>query len=287
MYPQDTKVEGSGKAFAHLFRGMQRKGVVAVGELLTRVSATSHCVAFWPIVDDGQSELPPQEGMVMIYLPFQDEIRTLPKEKDYAARMCGGELEAMDIDGPDPVPSLDMVKSSTHSLVSNELVDAMVELIKKQSLDDRMLGKDFENAYITEFYNYLESQSLGIHWEPSSDYDTVLTEEHARIIHDTVGEQVEIIKGLLPDDVTPEKAAGKRKSVVAADPDADDTGIDWDQEYDDERIAKLTVPTLKKYCQAHGLKRTGNKSDLIQRVTDDIAERRAVAKAIKKEPGTL
>ncbi|GKZ00401.1 hypothetical protein MPSEU_000993100 [Mayamaea pseudoterrestris] len=283
MYPQESKVAGSSKAFAQLFYAMQRKNVLAVGEMLTRVSATSRCVAFWPVTNDGTSNLPPQEGMVMVYLPFQDECRTLPPDKDYAARMSSGrQLDAMDVDGPDPVVSHDVALSSSSApaFVSSALVDATVELIKKQSLNDRVLGVDFENAYITEFYNYLESQSLGTHWEPTNDYDTIMTEEHERAILDAVGEQIEAIKNLLPDD---EKATGKRKSVVSADPDAGDTGIDWEQEFDDGRIGKVTVPNLKKYCQAHGLTRTGNKGDLVQRVCDHIAERRAAYKAVKQE----
>ena len=48
-YPSEERTEGSVPAFAHLHASMLRKGVLAIGELLSRVSATSRLVAMWPL----------------------------------------------------------------------------------------------------------------------------------------------------------------------------------------------------------------------------------------------
>jgi hypothetical protein len=275
IYPQDNKVQGSSKAFAQLFYGMQRKGVVAVGELLQRVSATSRCVAFWPKVDDGSSHLPPQEGMIMMYLPFEDELRVMPERKDYAVRMSTL-MDQTTSDGPDTVmgdgPDIVMSDDAAPSTrwVPEELVEAAVSLIEKQTLADRVLGVDFQNARLAETWKLLEHEALRLEWEPSNDYDTVINPEHERAIMDAAGEQVNQLFSILPEDEA--KVTGKRKKT--ADPDADDTGIDWDQEYDTGMISKLTKNPLEKYCSAHGLKKSGNKQELVKRVIEDIANRR-------------
>ena len=289
MFPQESKVEGSGRAFASLLEGMKRKNVLAMGEILTRVSATSRLVAFWPIVD-GAPELAPQEGMVMVYLPFQDEIRSLPKEKDYAARFyCGMDGGADDSGRMDIEDKMDQVESSvfegSSSFVSSELVDATGNIIKKLTLLDRQLGVDFVNAYLTEFYKDLERTALGIEGSISNDYDTILTEERKQATLDEVGKDVEVFESLLPED-TPLTTAGKRKSTTStANPGADDTGIDWNEDYDEGRIEGATIPQLKKYCEAHGLKKGGKKAELVERVTDHIIEqRKSAAKIVKTEP---
>jgi hypothetical protein len=280
MYPQESKVEGSNKAFAQLVYGMRRKGVMAVGELLTRVSATSRCVAFWPIVGEESGDLPPQEGMVLTLLPFEDENRSIPIEKDYAVRMSI-QMDEVGMDGPVPVASSS--GSGGSSFVPSELVDATTQLIKKQSLNDRVLGVDFLNAYLSEFFTYLEKQALRVDWRPSNDYDTLLTPEHEQAILDAVRSQIDHLINVLPEDSKIVKASGKRKALTA--PGADETGIDWEEAYDNGTIGKQVNKNLAQYCAAHGLTKSGNKSDLVDRVTQDIAERRATSiKAVKLEP---
>lgn len=47
-------------------------------------------------------------------------------------------------------------------------------------------------------------------------------------------------------------------------------GIDWYDRVQSDELHSLNVTVLKQYCIVHGLARSGNKKDLMQRVKDHI-----------------
>jgi non-homologous end joining protein Ku len=83
LYPNEDKVKGSTAAFANLRASMmRRKGVVAIGELLTQVTATSRLVAIFPqdekcLPEEAGGDLEVPQCMVAYSLSFEGDVREL------------------------------------------------------------------------------------------------------------------------------------------------------------------------------------------------------------------
>lgn len=246
-------VSGGCDAFAHLHASMIRKGVVAIGELLTRVTATSRLVVMWPtggsannnyyndnvvsssgcdnfMSDDG---LPP--GLAMASLPFEDEVRL--QEPDIAT-------ETWD---------------NTHTdVASEELICSTMELIQRQTLTGAAIGENFDNANLLQFWDYVEHIALAEPIQPEDcyhKYDTVINKAEVR---KAFGAQIDQIKSLLPDDIIPEK----KPSIRQRKREPDDSGIDWEMMYSENRISDCRVPDLKKKLRSIGETVSGNKQEV-------------------------
>ena len=256
MYPNDEMVEGSCVAFANLHASMIRKGVVAIGELLTRTQSSSRLVAVYPIPEksDGEQEttLPRPSGMLAVPLPFEDWIRAV--EPDAAAR-------ATSEGGPDS------------DLATDELIRAFEDIVRKQTLQDAVIGEDFENAYLSDFWKYVERIALDEPAAPLQEYDTIVDEE---LVSKLVGREVETILSLLPEDVVPTKEGRKRDLVP------DDSGIDWQEKLLSESIDSCTAVDLKKYLRSVGAMVSGRKGELVDRVTDHLRQQQP-SKRLKQE----
>jgi Ku70/Ku80 beta-barrel domain len=250
---------GGCEAFVHLRSSMIRKGVIAVGELLTRVTASSRLVVLWPtgtissqyyengikssdVVDCNMriqngvnhDQLPP--GLAMATIPFEDEMRA--QEIDIA-------LQSFEATGTD--------------LASSALVSAMSDLIQKQTLTDVEIGENFDNAALLQFWDYVEQIALGETTEQQKRYyDTILDRKEIRRI---VGTQIEQINQLLPEDVKLAKTSatgGGRKRKI----EPDDSGIDWQSLYAENRLSDCKVPDLKKKLRSLGEAVSGIKAEV-------------------------
>jgi len=229
VYPNDEVAQGSIVAFAHLHASMLRKRVLAIGELLTRKTATSRLVALWPLEAEEGFRCAP--GMLAVLLPFEDDMKVQT-----------------------PEPPID------DELVTAELVEAAGNLVQHQTLVDAVIGQDFENAALLKYWNTV--QQFAIPGTPAcveSEFDTVVNEKE---ISELCGKEIDHFKSLLPDDIAVKKEAGqKRKKVLPAD----ESGINWESVYWDQAWSDCKVPQLKAYLGSVGLPKTGNKNDLIGR----------------------
>lgn len=293
------------EAFCHLHASMLRKGVLAMGEVLHRVQWTSRLVAIYPlepsgggdgVLDGNEKETRPAQppGMMVITLPFEDDMRAL--ELDAAMKELLVKQPIIFKDEPDLVdPAVkmepDMIESNENTTVngnenkgniaSEELVQATVDLIGRQRLEGMELGKDFENAALAEFFNYLESVALEVPLgEEEEDFDTRIDDD---TILDAAQDQIEAVVKLLPEDVEISKTSGARKRKLVAD----DSGFDWEDLYRTDALADCKVPDLKKYLRSVGEPLSGNKGALILRVTHHLREQlekqRDGKVAVKKE----
>jgi len=61
------------------------------------------------------------------------------------------------------------------------------------------------------------------------------------------------------------KAGAKRKA-----PERPAHEVNWQQLAAEGNLDALTIPDLKSYCDAHKLKKSGKKSDLVQRITEHL-----------------
>jgi hypothetical protein len=264
-YPNDERVEGSSSAFAHLHAAMLRKNVVAIGELLTRVSGTMHArlVAMRPLEEElcedeinGQvvSRLKSPPGMVVVALPFEDDVRAM--EPDAAVRS---------------------LETGGTAIATEKIVNAAMDLVQKQTLSNVEIGENFENATLAKFWDYVEHVALGECSPAEEEYDTVVDKEGVLKV---AGEQITALKESLPPDVVvkPETAGSKRKI------EADDSGVDWELMFVEGRLSDCKNDQLKKKLRSvQGAKLTGNKGELVERVTEILEREFSGKQAVKEE----
>lgn len=233
LYPNDEKVMGSTVAFANLHASMIRKGVVAIGELLTKVTATSRLIAMFPQVevsDEGGLQVQPP-GMVTVLLPFDDDVRGLDEDTGEATK---------------------------------ESVNAGVNLIEHMMFDKEFELDFFKNDSLAHFWHYIESIALETTLpEPEETLNMVSDED----VREAAGKEIDAFFASLPEDIEKPKAVKKRKLVK------DESACDWLDLYKTDSLCDCNIDELKKYLRSVGEKLVGKKADLIDRVAQSIGGR--------------
>lgn len=236
LYPNDSKVKGSATAFANLHASMIRKGVYAVGELLTKVSATSRLVAIFPQeekyqFDDADADLETPYCMVAHVLPFEDEMRTLEPDSGEA---------------------------------TDTSVQAAMELIRAMHFNSEDFSLDlFRNDSLAHFYNYMESIALETTLPPP-EHSFEISDD---VVRKNAGKQIDAFLESLPEDIVVKKEAKKRKR------EPDESGCDWFSLYANNELDNCKIPQLKSYLKSTGEIVGGNKAALVERVKDSIEAR--------------
>lgn len=258
-------------SFAHLHASMRRKNALAIGEFLTRVSARSRLVAVWPLEegkygDEGITTQPP--GMVVLCLPFEDEVRALEPDAaivalqerqlaDGTKQEGGTDHGSGDVDG----------ESAPVSVCSKELVEAAVRMVQKQTIPDAEIGENFENAALLRFWDYVEHVALEEAAPAKGVYDTEPDPEQILAV---VGDEVERFTSHLPEDIKlPKKSTTSRKR---APPGPDNSGIDWETLYHEDRLHECKNDELKKKLKSLGAAVSGKKDDLVDRLRPFLEE---------------
>jgi ATP-dependent DNA helicase 2 subunit 1 len=228
-YPNEDDCTGSTTAFVNLHAAMVRKKVLAVGELLTRVTAASRMVCIRPLTEDidEDGEVRRPAGMLVTSLPFEDELRAIPTDA------C-----------------VDALKETGTDIASDELIDAASKLIQKQTLVDVEIGEVFQNPYFTRLWNYVERVALD---EPTKTETVLDTELDKDQVLKLAGHQLRRFLEVLPDDIKPEKAVRKRKM------EPDDSGVDWHEVFVTFSVAQCKNEELKKKLRSLGESVSGNK----------------------------
>ncbi len=253
-YPNDYFVKGSKKAFATLHTSMIRKNVIGIGELLLRVTAVSRLVAIVPQQEDRRVEYecddeeifkqiaPP--GFLLIPLAFEDDVREMPRKADTQPEKA--------------------------------MIEAAIELIRHQNIEESIeIGRSFENPVLKMFWNYIESVALGIPLDEdcSEGGDTTMNIEG---ILSVAGPKIDAFVNTIPEDsIRPVDAKlPKKRKVPKVVPD--ETGIDWNQEYEMDTFYQLTVDDLKAYLRSNGLKVSGRKDEIIERIKSHMRDNKEV-----------
>lgn len=105
-------------------------------------------------------------------------------------------------------------------------------------------------------------------------YETDLKED---AVLENAGEQISEFKDSLPVDV--EKKSRKKTAAATAvkrkrkELEPDSSGCDWVELYRDDEIGDCKVKELQSYLGSLGLRKSGNKPDLVLRVTESVRER--------------
>jgi ATP-dependent DNA helicase 2 subunit 1 len=263
VYPNDKRVEGSSSAFAHLHAAMLRKNVVAIGELLERANGTARLVAMSPLEEElcedeinGEvvSRLKSPPGMVVVTLPFEDDMRAM--EPDAAVRS---------------------LETGGTAVATEKVVNAAMDLIQKQTLSNVEIGENFENAPLAKFWDYVEHVALGECLPAEEEYDTVVDTEGVLKV---AGEQITALKESLPPDLVVKlETAGSKRKI-----EPDDSGVDWELMFVEGRLSECKNDQLKKKLRSvpGAIKLSGNKFELVERVTE-VLERELNGKQTMKE----
>ncbi len=244
-YPNDEHTAGSKDAFAYLHDSMLRKGVLAIGEMLSRKTSTSRQVAIWALeesVDEESGVVTRPPGMMILELPFEEEVRQI---------------------GTDAAVEELLVTGTT--LASPDVVDAFAAIVEKQTYDSVRIGQNFENADLTMFWDYVEHVALGLPMPAKRDEWDIIPDEAA--ISKLVEQEVEKVISLLPEDVKPEKKSKRKRELVE-----DDSGVDWEAAYHEGALEKCKLDDIKKKLRSLGLKVGGKKSELLERLMPFLHE---------------
>jgi hypothetical protein len=82
-----------------------------------------------------------------------------------------------------------------------------MDLVGRQKFTHKVLGHDFDNAALTDFFNYLEAVALEVPLpEDEEEYDTRISDE---VVLGSALEQIEAFLAVLPEDFEKKKAARK------------------------------------------------------------------------------
>lgn len=252
IYPNDTVAPGSTGAFANLHASMLRKNVVAIGELLTRVTACSRLVVLYPQAERRDIEfndqlIPP--GMIVANLPFEDDVRKMNSD-------C------------------------VESIANEESVQKAMDLIRHQKLENVEIGLNFENAALERFWKYVEAVALEMSIPEQEQYETELNEEE---VIQAAGHQIASFRDCLPKDIKNEneetEAKGCKRKLIS-----DDSGIDWAQLYKTNALSECKVNELKSYLRSVGARVGGRKEDLVLRVSRSIEDREKKGVFISHRP---
>mmetsp|Transcript_8887 Transcript_8887/g.26627 ORF Transcript_8887/g.26627 Transcript_8887/m.26627 type:complete len:734 (-) Transcript_8887:325-2526(-) len=243
-YPNDDVVGGSRAAFSALHSSMLRKQVLAICEFLSRATASSRLVALVPQkeerenIEEGVTRQIQPPGFVLHHLPFEDDVRAIPEE--------GGEYPPAD----------------------RAIVDCALNLIKHQKLCGFDVGYSFDNPALTNFWNFVESVALG---EDLPERTIDETKNDSDELLKAAGEQIEAFRASLPEDDIEEKKGGTKRKAKLLVPD--DSGVNWIDLFESDRLADCNIDILKKYLRSVGGRLNGRKAELVERVKNSLSER--------------
>eukprot|EP00040_Diaphanoeca_grandis_P034137 m.210371 g.210371 ORF g.210371 m.210371 type:complete len:701 (-) comp33074_c1_seq1:277-2379(-) len=223
VYPDETIVQGSISIFLALHTSCKKFGKVAICRLIGKRGAAPKFVALKPT----------QQGFIMIYLPYANDMRKIPYDKG--------------------APKAD---------------EEQVELVKpviKALLSTEFSSQRIPNPGLALHYRTIEA--LAFH------RDSVENVQDGTMVDDNeVARQAEkpikaLVDGIYPDDYDPSVQIPKRKAPGAsgaakkAKVESDDS-IESVQEMINTGKLTMTVPRLKLFLKSQGCKAVGKKAEL-------------------------
>eukprot|EP01041_Mallomonas_annulata_P002598 gene2598-5080_t len=303
IFPDEMKVKGSATLFAAILDDMLSKSLIAIGVYARNKGSMPRIIAIVPQVEVSDTDTtssstdanatatanataitghqrPQPGGMNIIPLPFDGEIRA-------------------------------MADKSSPAEVSNELVEAAAKVIKAVQFEEDFEYIELENPVLQRFYSVLQAVALtesSADWI-ASENDMLQPDPEGIALHKEEILSLLALSGCSTTGDATARSTSKgsaatksKKRVHAGDADtaASDTdvkgkkvkkvkgqeqeqelgekeeGNDFDKsvlraELANETIKKRTLVDLKEVCKELGLKVTGTKPQLIERIAAELA----------------
>lgn len=248
IYPDDSQVADSSRAFKALLLGMHQLRQIAICRLIYRKGSVPRFVALVPQmakIDSDTGEVLQAPGFNLIFLPYADDIRNLKFE---------------------PTP-----------IATEELIVDAKKIVEKLTVKSLPL---IQNPVLQQHYRVIQAIALGER-EPAPVVDMLVPDAEG------MAKYAPLISSFAADARALGEAAqaeiepvqrGKRKAGGDGDgtpkkpkkEDVDYSSVDWKQCVENDTLKKLTVPVLKVYCRQHKLPLSGTKADLLERVTSHL-----------------
>ncbi|CAL5220319.1 g2309 [Coccomyxa viridis] len=250
VYPDERTMPGSTTAFIALHEAMLSQERVAICTYVRSRNAEPRLVALMAaqeVKDEYGEQLSPP-GMHMLHLCFADDIRTPEVDKNLVGEFF-------------PEPSAGQVREAE-------------KLVEKLTMEDSYVGM-YENPLLQRHYQVLEALALA---ETPPDVEDSLKPDHEWMLS-TANDELESFRNSVYGANHNEPGIGKKSASTPKKrpaPEDDPALKDALAQHDYKALAasgklgKLKVDDLKPYLRAHGLKVTGKKDELIERITEHI-----------------
>ncbi|KAG7671655.1 hypothetical protein Ndes2526B_g09174 [Nannochloris sp. 'desiccata'] len=296
IFPDEGSMPGSLVAFASLLTAMIEREVIAVCTLVRGPRSEPRLVALVP-----QQEVSSEEtgamitpaGMYMHYLPFADEIRypeldtgftgtERPQPSQEAVDVAAELIAALNLyDGFDPADIPNPHMQHWLKMVEQKAITLEAENEGDSDEDDEGGGGGSEDKVN----------------DPDDDFEMRIVEE-VRKVEDlavpdansfaAVGDVVDcfivaVCGAGFEGQLMGQKKKGTKRPApgsAAAGPDAselNDQGkaaaleaLDFPGKFAEGKLSSFKNDDLKLYCECHGLKKGGNKAELVARITEHL-----------------
>eukprot|EP00484_Ammonia_sp_Unknown_P026483 CAMPEP_0197030270 /NCGR_PEP_ID=MMETSP1384-20130603/9537_1 /TAXON_ID=29189 /ORGANISM="Ammonia sp." /LENGTH=685 /DNA_ID=CAMNT_0042459585 /DNA_START=33 /DNA_END=2090 /DNA_ORIENTATION=- len=296
VYPDEERCNGSTKAFDALIRAMHKEKVFAVCMYIARKASIPRFVALvaqQELLDkeDNNRQIQPP-GLNMIFLPFADDIRKV------------------DVDGLEHMKRVEPTRNAQHAQLVTKCKAMIKRLRLDRHPDDEEVDPDLEreadamelefpcNPQLQTHYDALELLALEQGGDADDAQQEQVVKDEIKMDEATMDEyarkEMEEYMAALQalDDVdfdggdvaeSKPRASRKRKAEdgnegskkrkaakrKATDSTSSDT-FDWKKLAENDELKSLKVKDLKIYLNENGLKLSGKKADLIERIKDHL-----------------
>ncbi|KAK9833602.1 hypothetical protein WJX74_000326 [Apatococcus lobatus] len=249
VYPDERSLPGSAVAFIALHARLLARKMFALCSFVRSRVAEPRLAALLPQeeeIDDAGCQLSPP-GFNLLYLPFADDLRH-----------------------PETDPSFTGTSYPQASQIQISKAAAMIHALK---LDSDVLAVN--NPRIQRHFQVLEALALD---EPVPEQvldETMPDEEGQESIRPQVLAFRDSVYGPDHDEVgkiaarTPKRKAPEPENAAAV------ASRDWKALAQSGKLSTLKVPDLKEYLEAHSLPKSGNKTAIIERIENHLANQDA------------
>ncbi|EME29814.1 ATP-dependent DNA helicase 2 subunit 1 isoform 1 [Galdieria sulphuraria] len=250
LYPSDHTIKGSQLLMAVLWKQMLQENQIAIVRVCFRRTSHPRLAALVP-QDEKKTESHLQTepcGFHLIWLPFAEEIRKEWK-KQYP---------------------------KWNNLPSQQCVEAAMNVISKLSMPSYDPSK-YSDPDIQRYYNGLQALALNQTNFPQVE-DTLDTDDAqmAQVAKEELEEWTKIVAsepvGIIKQEKSlrsPKRFHIKRAVEKLRSKQFLEQQLDWKQlafDKGNDGLEKQNVTTLKMFCAAHDLKKSGRKAELIERI---------------------
>lgn len=295
VFPDESKLEGSTKAFAVLHKCMLKRGVIGI--VSVRQSDLSGAgLRFAALVpqqeefsDKGEQITP--GGMHLHILPYKDDVYTLWRNELPSEKEQGDDESEWKEDGDSGKTLKKSIESEKKVIEESESVLVARSMMRKLKLRDYETHT-FANPDLQRFYNGLElAAGVETTYDPDDDLlnpDIETMEQRAGKLMrklnrleagpyfdaDAVAERFGTKtnkrnaemheRQLLRNE---ERSAKRAKALAECDDEM------FEEMSRNGTLGQLLIKELQVYCRAHGLPERGNKKNLIISIEDHLAKR--------------
>ena len=274
IYPDEQRCIGSTLAFNALITAMTEMDQFAVCRYIYRKVSEPRFVALvaqQEMIDpDTKQQLQPP-GMNMIFLPYADDIRKVEPDGVEQMKRCdvSNQQHAMLIEKAkkvvDKLLLTDLNQPSNPKLQKH--YDAL-ELLALEQLDETEEKKDGdieEDIFVDEIKPDNEGMFNIAKTEIEEYLDTL--SNFGGLVSSDNGTRSRKRAAADGNNTGRKRKVAKRK---ATDTTSSANGFDWKTLAQNDELKSLKVKDLKVYLNQNGLKMSGRKADLIQRIKDHL-----------------